>query len=97
MPEMNVSISPSEIAERGQRIYDEQYRQALEQNSTGKFVAIDVQSGAAVVGESPLATLENARSQHPRGLFHLIKIGSSGVYRAGSASTRARRGDWVFT
>jgi alpha-galactosidase len=73
--------SPKAIAELGEKIYAERYKEQYERDYPGKFVAIDVKRGAAYVEDAPEAALERASSADPSGLFHLIRIGFSGAFQ----------------
>ncbi len=82
-------------AERGEEIYARLYKTEYEEKYPGLFVAIDVQSERAFVGDSPEDALTKARSDLSDGTFHLIQVGSPGVYRVGYASG-GDDGDWLF-
>lgn len=86
--------NPKAMADRGEAIYREKYKAAYEAEHLGKFVAIDVKSEHAYMGDSPDDALELARKEAPTGLFHLIKIGSPGAFRV-SYSSDAKL-DWIF-
>lgn len=86
--------TPQAIAEKGENIYKTKFQKEYEQKYPGKFVVIDITSEEALVADSPEKAIEAAQSKNPGGLFHLIKIGSSGVYRVGYTSGTPR--DWVF-
>lgn len=88
-------MNPKEIVERGEQIYRDMYQEAYEREHDGKFVAIDVRTKNAYVGDSPEAVLKDARDDAPQGLFHLIKVGSAGAFRV-SYSNNATV-DWIFT
>ncbi len=88
------STNPKDIAERGETIYKEKYRQKYEEEHLGKFVVIEVGSGQAYLGDTPDAAFETAREESPQGLFHLIKVGSPGAFRASYSPSESL--DWVF-
>ncbi len=73
--------NPKAIAELGERIYNEDYRAAYEAEHPGKFLAIDIQTKQTYLGDSPEDALDAARHAAPRGVFHLIKVGSTGAFR----------------
>lgn len=77
----NNILSPEIIAERGEKIYQEQLKDILEKDHQGAFVAIDVESGKYFLGQSPEEAIENAKKEVPDKIFHLIRIGYSGVYK----------------
>jgi hypothetical protein len=73
--------SPAKIADEGERIYAERFKEQLESAHRGHFVAIDVTSGAEYVAEFPELALEKARAAAPNGIFHLIRIGAPGAFK----------------
>ena len=89
-----VPTNPKIIAERGEKIYNEKFREKYEKKHLGRFVAIDVASETAYLGDSPEAVLEEARRDAPKGTFHLIKVGSPGTYRVTYSSSAEL--DWIF-
>jgi hypothetical protein len=85
---------PRSVAEAGERIYKEKYRDEYEKTHAGEFVAIDVLSQQAYIARTPSDALKLARDASPSGIFHLIKIGSAGAFQV-SHSLNARP-DWLF-
>jgi hypothetical protein len=85
---MDTIRDPSRIADRGEEIYREKYKTAFEEEHPGKFVAIDVMTGHAYIGNTPEEAYENARTDAPQGVFHLIRVGYTGAFRV-SRSTNA--------
>lgn len=78
---------PRAIAEKGEQIYNENYKASYESDHPGKFVAIDVLSAKAFVADTPEGAMEEARKQSPKGLFHLMKVGSQGAFRVSYTSS----------
>jgi len=72
--------SPEKIARAGEKIYAERHQAKLERECPGQFAAIDVVSGEAYVARFPEDAVDQARAAAPTGVFHLVKIGSSGAY-----------------
>lgn len=84
---MNAQFSdPRAVANEGERIYLQKYKAEYEAQHQGKFVAIDVRSEQAFLGDTPEQALEQARKQAPSGLFHLMKVGSLGAFRVSYTS-----------
>lgn len=94
--ELKDFTNPTEIVAAGERIYAEKYKANYEQINAGKFVAIDVVSGAAFVADFPEDALRDGRQNSPTGLFHLIKIGSPGAFRVSSFVPSNARSNWLF-
>lgn len=78
--------SPKEIGERGENIYDTKYKKDFEARHMGKFVAIEVYSEQSFVADTAKEALDKATSAIPDGVFHLIKVGSPGVFRVSYTS-----------
>ena len=72
--------NPQSIAEEGERIYLEKFKTRYEAESFGKFVAIDIDSEDAFIGNSSEEAIQRGRQAHPNGIFHLIRIGSKGAF-----------------
>ena len=79
MPDMS---SPTKIAEAATRIYDEEFKEEYEKVHRGRYVVIDVRTGTPYLGDSSDGALENARTEAPHGLFHLIRVGSRSAFKA---------------
>ena len=85
--------NPIAIAEAGEQMYNP-LRADLEANHRGKFVAIDVKTGAYYLGDGAEEALEAARSAEPLGMFHLIRIGFAGAFQISHAFQRTNF-DWL--
>lgn len=72
---MNFSLSPSQIAEKGEAVYQEKIKEILEPKENGRFVAIDVDSGEYFLGDDALSAVTTAREKYPTKLFHLMRVG----------------------
>jgi len=86
--------NPKEAAERGERIYNTKYKDAFENEHYGKFVAIDVTTEKAYVADSAESAFELGRNANPKGVFHLVKVGSTGAFRVSYTSNANL--DWLF-
>jgi hypothetical protein len=63
------------VAERARQLYRERFKQTLEKNSFGQFVAIEVDSKEYFLGSTPLQAINNAQKKYASKPFHVIKIG----------------------
>ncbi len=79
-----------DLAESGQRFYDERLRMQLEPNHEGEFVAIEPGSERYFLGATGLAALRAGRSELPGSLFYLLRIGHDAAYRVGGYGSRRR-------
>lgn len=76
--------NPEQIAERGQKLYDEKLKSKLEGSQRGKFVVIEVESGEYVIADSLIDALQEAQKKYPGKLFHTVKVGFAGVFKMGT-------------
>lgn len=84
------SISdPQAVADRAESIYRDKYQEQYEDKHEGKFVAIDVATEKAYIGESPGQALQRARDADATSVFHLIRVGSPGAFRVSYTSDAA--------
>jgi len=88
--------NPKAIAELGEKIYSDRYKDEYERDHPGKFVAIDVTTQKAYVGDTPEGVLNVAREDSPHGIFHLIQVGFSGAFRVSYTNNDDAGLDWVF-
>jgi len=89
--EVNAPASnPQEAAKKGLEIYETKYQKDFEKKFPGKYVAIDISTGEAYVADSPEEALGIAQGKNSKGFFHLIRIGSPGVFRISYAQNSAR-------
>ena len=85
---VDLPMSPAEIANVAERIYEEQFQEGLEKEHAHGFVAIDIVSKTAHFGQEPEDALEKAQESAPDGVFHLIKIGAPAAFRIGFIGER---------
>jgi len=76
--------SKEEFARRGDAIYNDQLRPALEKDNEGKFVAIDIETGAYEVDSDELAASDRLVARVPDAQVWLRRIGSRYARRFGS-------------
>src|SRR5262245_57443387 len=84
--------TPDKIVEAGEQFYAQRHKERLEREHPGHFVAIDVTTGEAFVGEFAEVALQTARAKAPHGIFHLIRIGAPGAFKVSYVSGRPRDG-----
>ncbi len=97
------SLNPKLIAKLGEDIYKQKYQAEYEKTQQGKFVAINVRSGTATLGDTSDAALEQAKTADPHGLFHLIRVGFPSAFQVSYAFDQLEQdnngkpgSDWIF-
>ena len=73
-----------EFARRGDAIYEDKLRPILEKENHGKFVAIDIETGAYEVDGSELTASDRLLTRVPRAQIWLRRIGYRYAHRFGS-------------
>ena len=75
--------SKEEFARRGDEIYERDVRPHVEAGNEGKFVAIDIETGAYELADDELTACNRLLARIPDAQTWLVKIGSSYVHRFG--------------
>ncbi len=75
--------SKEEFARRGDVIYERELRPILEKESDGKFVAIDIETGAYEVDVDELAASDRLLARVPNAQIWLRRIGFHYAHRFG--------------
>jgi hypothetical protein len=75
-----------EFARRGQEIYESQVRSQVEQNNQGRIVAIDIETGAFEVDDTPMVAVDRLYERQPDAQPWVIRIEHRSVFRFGSRS-----------
>jgi hypothetical protein len=80
--------SKEEFARRGNEIYESQVCSQVEEGNHGKIVAIDIETGAFEVADTPIAATDRLYERYPDAQPWVIRIGHRAVYRFGSRSLK---------
>ncbi|HEV2988577.1 MAG TPA: hypothetical protein VG759_09050 [Candidatus Angelobacter sp.] len=80
---LDITFPTREIAERGETIYAQKYQAQYEKTLRGKYVAINVNNGEAVVADTAGDALRTGLEKDPNGLFHLVRVGHRAPFEAG--------------
>lgn len=80
---MEPRYSKEEFAERGQAIYEREIRPHLQATDEGKFVAIDIETGAYALDTDDYAATERLLGRHPNAQIWLGRAGHRATHRLG--------------
>jgi hypothetical protein len=75
--------SKEEMARRGKELYEQQVQAQVEAGNLGRIVAIDVESGAFQIGETPLEACHSLLAKLPDAQIWCVRIGHRAVYHFG--------------
>jgi hypothetical protein len=73
--------SKAEFAQRGQTIYERDIRPYLGAGDNGKFVAIDIETGAYEIDRDDYTATARVLSRHPHAHMWLLRVGQRTAYR----------------
>jgi hypothetical protein len=83
MPSARRRYTKEEFARRGDAIYETDVRPRLADDDDGKFVAIDIETGAYEIGGDELTACDRLRARIPGAQIWLVRAGSRYVHRFG--------------
>jgi hypothetical protein len=76
----------TEFARRGQEIYERDVLPRISASDEGKFVAIDIETGAFELDQDDFAATERLHARLPDSQMWLVRIGQRAAHRFGSRS-----------
>ncbi len=79
-----------EVIEQGDRIYEEQLKNLLEPQQTGRYVAVEPETRRYFLGDTGTDALVAAHEAMPQSLFYLKRIGHEVTHRIGGYGLRQR-------
>lgn len=82
--------SKEEFARRGQDIYEHTIRPRVEPGNEGKFVAIDIETGAYEIDRDDYTATERLLAREPDAQIWLLRVGHRAAYRIGLRPLRER-------
>jgi hypothetical protein len=82
--------SKEEFARRGDAIYENDIRPQLKPRDKGKFLAIDIETGAYEISASELKAGDKLRARIPDAQIWMVRIGYRTVHRFGGHGLRAQ-------
>jgi len=75
--------TPEEVEARGQALYEQQIRSAVEPEHKGKFLVMDVETGEYEIDEDDLNATKRAVLKRPDAVLYGLRIGYPAAYRLG--------------
>jgi len=82
--------SKEEFARRGDTIYENDIRPRLKAEDEGKFVAIDIETGAYGIGTDELEASDQLHARVPEAQIWLKQVGSPYLHRFGRRELRGK-------
>ena len=75
--------STTEFAQRGQILYEREVCPHVTKEDEGKFVAIDIETGAYEIDDDDYTATEHLLDRHPDAQIWLCRVDRDATYRAG--------------
>ena len=91
MPTLQPRYDREEFARRGQAAYEGTIRAQLVPEDAGKFVAIDIESGAFELDRDDFAATERLLARIPDAQIWLVRAGQPAAYRLGGRPRYSER------
>jgi hypothetical protein len=83
MAEAQPRYSKEEFARRGDEIYERSIRARVEAGNEGKFVAIDIETGAYEIDPDELTASDRLLARNPNAQIWVTRVGSRFARRFG--------------
>lgn len=78
------TLTAEEIARRGEEIYERDLRTKLDtEENRGKFLVIDIATGAYEIDREDLIATERLLTRHPNAMTYGLRIGHEAAYELG--------------
>lgn len=76
-------FSSTEIAQRGQALYDQQLRAQMEASHPGQFLVLDIETGDYEIDVDDVAAIQRAKAKHPDAALYILRVGAPTAYWLG--------------
>lgn len=90
MRDLKPRYGSTEFAERGRTLYEQEVHPRVTGKDKGKFVAIDIETGAYEVDPDDYVATERLLQRHPDAQIWLCRVGQETAYRIGGYPSRRR-------
>ncbi len=85
MTTAQAKMTPEEVVERGKSLYQSRLRSKLGTGNIGKYLIIDIMTGAYEMGDTHLETAKRARAKYPESRLYGMRIGYAAIASFGPA------------
>lgn len=69
------------IAARGEQMYQQQLREKVESEHKGKFLSIDIETGAYEINADEVTSSMTLLEKHPEAVLYCVRIGFPAAHR----------------
>lgn len=86
---LQTRYTDEEVVRRGEALYEKRIKPEVKDTDQGKFLALDIESGAYEIDANELTALNRVKSKNPDAVLYMLRIGRPAAYRLGRAGSRA--------
>lgn len=79
--------TPEEVSARGEKIYQERIRAKVEVEHKGKFLVVDIETGAYEIDRDDLLATKRALAKRPQSVLYGLRIAHPTAYQLGGRFT----------
>ncbi len=84
-------LSPADVSQRGEALYDQATRQQVEPQHIGDFLIVDVETADYEIGTDYIQPTERLLAKRPDAPLYALRIGYRAIGRIGGRYTPIRR------
>jgi hypothetical protein len=81
-------LSPDEVVDRGEEIYQRRLRNLVESAHKGKFLVLDIDTEEYEIDADEVAAIDRAIARNPGGERYIKRVGYAFTHRLGGRSFR---------
>jgi hypothetical protein len=78
-----VTDETKSVIVRAKQVYADRFQSQLEAEHTGRYIAIEPESGECFLGDTFDEAVKSARTKYPSRLSHTIRIGHRAAFHIG--------------
>ncbi len=82
---MVTALTPDEIAEVGERLYNTKLKPLVERGNHGKFLVMDLETEDFEIDEADVVASDRLLARHPNGALYGVRIGYPAAYSIGGS------------
>ena len=79
----DAKYTPEEVVSLGEAIYDHRLRDKVEPEYNGRFLVIDIETGAYEIDADDVVATKRLLASFPQAVIYGLRIGSPTAYRIG--------------
>ena len=87
---LQTRYTDEEVVRRGETLYEQQIKPEVKDADRGKFLVLDIETGAYEIDANELTALNRVKRRNPDSVLYMLRIGRPAAYRLGRAESFPR-------